>query len=140
MNMLRATYDLANGQRVVFWSWSNFSAVIDTNYLNQKYNEALTPPIATQVWDDQWYARRTPVGTFILMMACNVDVPEYRHVAIYNGPDHWSVLGGSHIAQGHDNFRKITTDMGGSRIDFDLWNPTNDGDMTSDDLIISFGY
>lgn len=141
-------YSSAHQDRLKFKTFAgiDFNGSIDDRYENwdRLFNLVASSSENTERWDDVWYWTSTPLNKWIVMMACDLDAGTYAAVSLYNGESQWAVFRSNsnpdpvRIYNGYDRKLKLPYNIGGSVVEFDLWNPEG-GDWGINDMIVSWG-
>ncbi len=103
---------------------------------------ALKTRSSTDRFDDQWYAFSVPQGRCLMMGYYNLDSKKYGWAAILNKPNTWSVRNSKQNWKdiGNGVQQKYSYSVNGQNVDLDIFNPKNEGALTGNDILISFGY
>lgn len=103
---------------------------------------ALKTRATTDRWDDLWYAFSVPSGRCLMIGWYNLTSKKYAWAAVQNQPNTWKARSNKHgwgnLANG--NQAKYSFSINGQNVDLDLFNPNNEGALTGNDILISFGY
>lgn len=96
----------------------------------------------TDRWDDLWYAFSVPSSYCLMIGWYDKDTSKYGWAAVQNQPNTWKVRSNSKIwvnlANGEQ--AKYSFNINGQQVDLDVFNPKNEGALTGNDILISFGY
>jgi len=96
----------------------------------------------TDRWDNLLYAFSVDSGMCIMIGWYDLTSHQYGWAAAQNQPNTWSV---SDIDKGWQNTpngtnRRYAFAINGQKINLELYNPQNEGALTGNDILISFGY
>jgi len=96
----------------------------------------------TDRWDDLWYAFTVPSGECLMLGWYDLTSRKFGWAAVQNQPNTWKSRSNSadwsNLSNG--NQAKYSFTVNGQRIDLDIFNPKNEGALTGNDILISFGF